>query len=390
MRFILDIEYEYMRVYGNCLALQAVVDRCANMSPRTRNNIIHPSTLSKCFDGDRRYITDIVRSSQRLLRCIVEGLLPDEYLKHAPVRTYFRVISVSMILLKTFALGATEDDMAVSLSLLDQAAHALHVCIVDDVHIGSRFAELLSVLAQRVRSRIVRVSRGGRSSTASRANSQSPPTDGSRRGRGTSTRRQGSSSGSISDRRGSSRPAPLQDTWQPQPQTQAQTQPLNHQQWAMNYDGIPQAHMYQPSPRAANAFMQQSSSFLPSTYGPGQMFSHPMRGVSPSLPYDPFSPGVNIMPPPLPEGYTGYGQPGSSYQGDDSGYPDDMTDLFNIEGFDNQGIWCALPLDQILSSGPVPVTHTGFGPGIGGQDMLNVLLGDDLDGQNGPRSAGPR
>ena len=43
----------------------------------------------------------MVEGSRNLLRTVVEGLLPGDYLKHAPVRTYFRIISGAMFLLTT-------------------------------------------------------------------------------------------------------------------------------------------------------------------------------------------------------------------------------------------------------------------------------------------------
>lgn len=101
MRYILEIEYEYMRVYGNCLALQAVVDRCVNQGfSQEHSGAIHPRVLAKWVEQDRKYIQEIVVSSQNLLRIVVEGLWPGEYLKHAPVRTYFRIVCVSMVLIK--------------------------------------------------------------------------------------------------------------------------------------------------------------------------------------------------------------------------------------------------------------------------------------------------
>jgi len=50
--------------------------------------------------GDQEYIKEVVDASRSLLTTVVEGLLPGDYLKHAPVRTYFRIISGAMFLLK--------------------------------------------------------------------------------------------------------------------------------------------------------------------------------------------------------------------------------------------------------------------------------------------------
>jgi len=102
MRHILNIEYEYARVYVFAVALQAVVQRCTGGTPTSKssNGIIPGHRLMKWLDGDRKFITIIISASRSLLRSVVTGLLPDGYLKHASVRTYFRIISVSIILLK--------------------------------------------------------------------------------------------------------------------------------------------------------------------------------------------------------------------------------------------------------------------------------------------------
>ncbi|PSR78889.1 hypothetical protein BD289DRAFT_492828 [Coniella lustricola] len=107
--------------------------------------------------ADQEYIREVVEGSRNLLRTVVEGLLPDDYLKHAPVRTYFRIISGAMFLLKTFALGATRHDVEVSIRLMDATVEALRTCIVDDVHLGIRFADLLENLTMRLRNRFIYV-----------------------------------------------------------------------------------------------------------------------------------------------------------------------------------------------------------------------------------------
>lgn len=102
MRHILNIEYEYARVYVFAIALQAVVQRCTAGTPTSKSpsGIIPGHRLMKWMDGDRKFITIIITASRNLLRSVLEGLFPGGYLKHASVRTYFRIISVSVILLK--------------------------------------------------------------------------------------------------------------------------------------------------------------------------------------------------------------------------------------------------------------------------------------------------
>jgi hypothetical protein len=125
MRHILSIEYEYCRVYLHSLALQAVIQRCVENTPQTRaahtyrpgvngrdsredssksnGGTIASQVIRKWLKNDGPHIGEIVDGAHNVLRIVSEGLLPDGYLKHCPVRTYFRIISVAVILLKVFS-----------------------------------------------------------------------------------------------------------------------------------------------------------------------------------------------------------------------------------------------------------------------------------------------
>ncbi|TEA20000.1 Transcriptional activator ARO80 [Colletotrichum sidae] len=184
IRHILTIEYEYVRIYVNSLSLQAVVERCTNnaghvhgahgnhnagsaaqLSPQTQNYFgkLPLGQLGGFGTVDQEYIKEVISGSRNLLRTVVEGLLPGDYLKHAPVRTYFRIISGAMFLLKTFALGAPRSDVKMSIDLMDQTVEALRNCVVDDVHLGIRFADLLESLTRRLRNRFIQAPTLGQS-----------------------------------------------------------------------------------------------------------------------------------------------------------------------------------------------------------------------------------
>lgn len=189
IRHILTIEYEYVRIYVNSLSLQAVVERCTNnaghtassgngvpgqplhLSPQTMINYgkLPLGQLGGFTVHDQEYVREVVDGSRNLLRTVVEGLLPGGYLKHAPVRTYFRIISGAMFLLKTFALGAPRSDVKKSIDLMDATVEALRNCVVDDVHLGIRFADLLETLTSRLRNRFIQAPMH-----QSSANAQSP------------------------------------------------------------------------------------------------------------------------------------------------------------------------------------------------------------------------
>ncbi|SPQ22947.1 3474b245-7b01-4a3c-9c9f-95d544fee2d3 [Thermothielavioides terrestris] len=176
IRHILTIEYEYVRIYINSLSLQAVVERCTSnagggsgpggsvsgvsgpqLSPQTQNYYgrLPLGQLGGFGVEDQEYVREVVNGSRNLLRTVVEGLLPGDYLKHAPVRTYFRIISGAMFLLKTFALGAPKSDVELSIGLMDRTVDALRNCVVDDVHLGIRFADMLETLTSRLRNRFI-------------------------------------------------------------------------------------------------------------------------------------------------------------------------------------------------------------------------------------------
>jgi hypothetical protein len=176
IRHILTIEYEYVRIYINSLSLQAVVERCTSnagggsgpggsvsghsgpqLSPQTQNYYgrLPLGQLGGFGAEDQEYVREVVNGSRNLLRTVVEGLLPGDYLKHAPVRTYFRIISGAMFLLKTFALGAPKSDVELSIQLMDRTVDALRNCVVDDVHLGIRFSDMLETLTSRLRNRFI-------------------------------------------------------------------------------------------------------------------------------------------------------------------------------------------------------------------------------------------
>ncbi|KAL6721708.1 zinc finger transcriptional activator [Lecanora helva] len=151
-------------LYINSLALQAVLEQWTgklNAMPQTENPVSPASSISSSYaslyNRNEPYIKEVIDSSRIVLKHVVEGLLPEDQLKHAPVRTYFRIISAAMFLLKSFALGGKQDEVAISLQLLDDTVRALRTSVVDDVHICLRIADLLGGLTTSIRSKFVRL-----------------------------------------------------------------------------------------------------------------------------------------------------------------------------------------------------------------------------------------
>ncbi|KAI9713064.1 MAG: hypothetical protein M1820_001049 [Bogoriella megaspora] len=350
MRAIIMIEYEYSRVFINAIALQAVVERCINNTSTTAqteanlnghdvpSNVISPSTLMKWSGRDRQYINIIAEASRNLLTIVVDVLLSGNFLKHAPVRTYFRIISVGMLMLKTFALGTTEGDLAKSLSLLERAAEALKTCIVDDVHVASRFAEILELLIGRMKSRFVRLASSGGADRSSRAPSRSPAPGQQQSGQ------------------------PLSNIYNiQQPSQDYGHLAVQQQQWSGYNNASQHAHPFTPSGRATP--------------------SNPLYGISADT-HDPFNSGLSIMPPP-----TFATHPVSDGGNNTSWYNTTMqtsgTGADGTYGVADDGStdWLAIPLNPLLDFNGADVTQSLYGPDVNGYDMLEVLLG--LEGNMG-------
>lgn len=334
MRAILEIEYEYCRVYINALSLQAVAERCANDQPLPLNDpplelarsaittngvrsdvTISPPTLAKWLGGDREYLSIVGEAARNLLKVVVNDLFPGEYLKHAPVRTYFRIVSVAIMLLKSFSLGASEKDVQDSLILMDKTVEALKSCIVDDVHVASRFADLLHSLTHNLKPRLVRIAGDGRSGRSRRHSHQGTP-DPLQTELGTAN----------------------QKLQQHQRQMSATSAPNQQQAWSYNH---------------------------PATMAP----SHPMYGISNDA-YDLMGPDNNfsVMPPP-----TWMQSPSNQFSQTQQTTPGG-TVIDPFGNTDPMQDWLALPLDNLIGIPGAEVNQTMYGPQLGDQDMLELLL----------------
>ena len=111
-------------LYINSLALQAVVDRwttMSNESAQTNNQTQNgqpgsgPSnsssswfqTLNELYRVNEHYIQEVIDSSRKILQTVLEGLVPEGRLRHAPIRTFFRILSGMIFILKVWSLMET-------------------------------------------------------------------------------------------------------------------------------------------------------------------------------------------------------------------------------------------------------------------------------------------
>ncbi|KAI5197532.1 hypothetical protein E4T38_07951 [Aureobasidium subglaciale] len=311
LRHVLIIEYEHTRVILHQLALQAVVERCANNNTGAAGKIIPPNVLDQWFGSDRQHVDEVMQACRNVLRVVVDGLAPGGYLKHAPVRTFFRIVSVTLVLVKTFAFGAFENEMALSLNLMDRTVEVMRNHVVDDVHLSNRFSNFLEVITNRLRPMIVRMSRT-------------------------------SGSGNATTSRVSSHPASPGSQHQNRSTEHMPAYPVNpYDTCTANAEGNGANALYGISTQTYNLSDKDNTfSIMPP-------------------PAQPPSPSSSVLQQsyPMADGNFDYAAFGSAF-GQEDGYD-----------------WLALPLDPILQAGGGDVTANSFGPGIGDFDMLEVLLG---------------
>lgn len=348
-------------LYVNSLALQAVVDRWTHISNEeaaVRSNSTNAksgvgtsgaasgavpfSVLMELYKGNEQYIEEVADACRSILRTVIDGLLPDDYIRHAPVRTYFRILSAMIFLLKTFALGAKEDEVRISLNLLDKTVECLRTSVVDDVHLSITIADLLQSLTSSIRTRFLRFAAADRG----------PDSE-------------------SHDR------TPMQNSRQQTPHHQRPEQ-------AQDYS-IPQSRGQGPNYSQTYGYGMDSNH-------PAVSYHDPLAGI-PAQQINLNSSNLNIsfMPPPSSV-YNNYYDPNNNNnhtalntESDMTPQPvDDIGSGSGGGGIQGMSDWFALPLDPFFNSTAAAVDQGfgGIGPVVGDYDMLEVMLGEQYDKDN--------
>ena len=140
-RQILLIEYHFVRMYINSIAVQALVERassCASARGWLDQDFLRPE-----FSQDFRFVKEVRDASLEILR-IATRLSDRAVLQYCPVRVFLRVVAASIYLLKTISLGSREADVTRSLTQLQCCIRALQNNQADDIHLAGRYATLIA------------------------------------------------------------------------------------------------------------------------------------------------------------------------------------------------------------------------------------------------------
>lgn len=252
--------------------------------------------------------------------------------------------------------------MRVSLDLQDRTIEALRTCVVDDVHLGNTISRLLELLTTNIRTRFLRFAPTDRACDGDSHDRTSAPNS---RAASPRPREKG-----VSRRE--------QSEGNPWPQSHSST-PFHHQQ---NGHG----HMGYSLDGSGNG--NQPSTTMGGYYDP---LAH-----IPAQPINSSNINVAFMPPPPSVYYNYYDHnttpPTTTSTTDDTNPPVTAAHSVNDTGAASSSSggalppdWFALPLDQFFNSSTAGVEQGlgGTGPMVGEFDMLEVLLNEQFDRDDG-------
>ncbi|KAI7763145.1 hypothetical protein LZL87_012182 [Fusarium oxysporum] len=148
----LKIEFNYLRAFMNSFGIQAAVDRVLGRRPP--NSIDTDVLQSSITATDYSFIKEVINSSCQALES-VNRLFEAGTLRYCPVRVFLRTIMASIFLLKALSLGIRTTDLETSLGILERSIRALRNSNLDEMHLASRYGELLDMHLERYRQSMV-------------------------------------------------------------------------------------------------------------------------------------------------------------------------------------------------------------------------------------------
>ncbi|KIL88547.1 hypothetical protein FAVG1_07792 [Fusarium avenaceum] len=153
LKSCLNLMQEYLRLYVNAFAFQAVIYRASvkdsNSEPpdgsRSRGSKMFPD--SAMASPDARHIYEAADAAEALIRIVTDDIHPEKYLRYMPARFYLYEIHSSVFLYKAHACGAISSGNHTHItSLMERFISVLKAAAVDDNHIAAAYAKLLDRL----------------------------------------------------------------------------------------------------------------------------------------------------------------------------------------------------------------------------------------------------
>ncbi|KAI6849729.1 hypothetical protein KC332_g957 [Hortaea werneckii] len=151
LKAILDLHYEYLRLYVTAFAFQAVVCRAMQETPsnrsgrNTKSRSCFPNGIMACPDSQS--IFDAIDAATGLLKILTESMDPVNHIRYLPVRFLLYGIYAAVFLFKARSFGAvTKPRHQQSVCLVQTFISRLDAAASSDTHTAARYSKLLSAL----------------------------------------------------------------------------------------------------------------------------------------------------------------------------------------------------------------------------------------------------
>ncbi|PLB55478.1 hypothetical protein P170DRAFT_399638 [Aspergillus steynii IBT 23096] len=145
---LLTLQFEYLRLYINAFAFQAVLYRSSGIDPASDHEkgvSCFPYSVMASPDGRHIYIA--IDAAQNVLRELLDQLNPSRHLRFLPVRYYMSEIHASVFLFKAHTVGAlSPGEYQSCFTLSRQFISMLKDAATTPTHIASKYAKLLASL----------------------------------------------------------------------------------------------------------------------------------------------------------------------------------------------------------------------------------------------------
>ncbi|KAF4945388.1 hypothetical protein FGADI_11990 [Fusarium gaditjirri] len=147
----LAIEFNYLRTFMNSFGIQSAVDRVLDRRPP---NSIDTNVLQSSITAtDYSFIKEVINSSCQALES-ANRLFEAGTLRYCPVWVFLRIMA-SIFLLKALSIEIRTTDLETSLGILERSIRALRNSNLDEMHLASRYGELLDMPLERYRQSMV-------------------------------------------------------------------------------------------------------------------------------------------------------------------------------------------------------------------------------------------
>lgn len=142
---ILQLEFDYLVLYANSLALRSLQRRLRRARERDDPSWETPSLLN-AVEGP--WIIEALSAARSILETTTNMLEARGHLRFCPSRIFQYILFATTFLYKALAIGAVEHGESSIAGLLERTVAALGAAAIDDEHFLSGFAVLLARLGK--------------------------------------------------------------------------------------------------------------------------------------------------------------------------------------------------------------------------------------------------